>query len=109
MTMYNKLYVVVRTDLPPEAQAIQASHAALEWARYYGHYYTHPTFIFLSVENKLQLRLLIIKLILANKQYVTFNEPDYDRGLTAVAIHHYGSSGDYTRHSILKNYKLWKL
>jgi hypothetical protein len=104
MTVYNKLYVVVRT-----AQAIQASHAAVEWARDYGHNYTHPTFVFLSVENKLQLQLLRIRLILANKSYVLFHEPDHDRGLTAIAIHHYGANGDYTRHSILKNFKLWKL
>jgi hypothetical protein len=109
MTVSNKLYVVIRKDLPPEAQAIQASHAAVEWARSCGSYYMHPTFVFLSVENKLQLQLLRIKLILANKLHFPFHEPDYDRGLTAIAIHHYTSSGDYAKHSILKKYKLWKL
>ena len=105
--MYNKLYVVVRTDLPPEAQVIHASHAAVEWARVYGHNYTHPTLVFLSVENKLQLQLLRVRLILANKPYITCNTQD--NGITAIAIHHYGASGDYARHNILKKFKFWKL
>jgi hypothetical protein len=106
---YNKLYVVVRTNLPPEAQAIQVSHAAIEWARKYGDRYTHPTLVVLGVKNKFQLQLLKVRLVLANKGYVEFHEPDYNGGLTAIAIHHHGYSSNYERHSILKKYKLWKL
>lgn len=106
---YNKLYVVVRTNLPPETQAIQATHAAIEWARKYGNQYVHPTLVVLGVKNKLQLQLLKIKLVLANKDYFEFHEPDYNRGLTAIAIHHYGYSKDERQHSILRKYKLWKL
>lgn len=107
--VYNKLYVVVRIDLPPEAQAIQTTHAAVEWARKYGHRYVHPTLVVLGVKNKFQLQLLKVRLVLANKDYVEFHEPDHDRGLTAIAIHHHGYSNNYDHHSILKKYKLWKL
>jgi hypothetical protein len=109
MTAYNKLYVVVRTDLSPEAQAIQATHAAIEWAKKCGGRYVHPTLVVLGVKNKFQLQLLKIKLVLASKDYFEFHEPDYNRGLTAIAIHHYGHSSDEKHHSILRGYKLWKL
>ena len=109
MTVYNKLYVVVRTDLPPEAQAIQAAHAATEWAMRYGSDFQHPTFVFLQVENKFKLWMLAVALVLANRPYVPFYEPDFDRGLTAIAVHHGGYSSDFRRHSILKNLSLWQL
>jgi hypothetical protein len=89
--MYNKLYLIVRTDLSPEQQAIQAGHAAVEWARRYGHLYTHPTFVLLEAENKAHLKWLMVKMVLAGVAYIPFYEPDRNDGLTALAVHYHGS------------------
>lgn len=108
---YNKLYVVVRTDQTKTQQAIQAGHAATEWARRHGDNFTHPTFVWLGVRNKLQLWLLCVRLVLANKPYVPFYEPSQNKGLTAIAIHHYhyGYSNNATRAVILRKYDLLNL
>jgi hypothetical protein len=86
--MTNKLYVIARADLPYEQQAVQAAHAATEWARTTSsRYFPHPTFVFLNAQNRLHLTWIQIKLILANKDYVLFREPDLGNQVTAIAIH----------------------
>jgi hypothetical protein len=89
--MYNKLYLIVRTDLTPEQQAIQAGHAAVEWARRHGHLCSHPTFVLLEAKNKAHLKWLMVKLVLAGMAYIPFYEPDRNDGLTALAVHYYKS------------------
>lgn len=90
--MTNKLYVIVRADLSYEQQAIQAAHAAVEWARIFGSQYYHPTLVFLNAQNRLHLTWIRIKLILANRLYVPFREPDLDDQITAIAVHLHSSS-----------------
>ena len=88
--MINKLYLIVRTDLSPEQQAIQAGHAAVEWARGHGHLYPHPTFVLLEAKNKSHLKWLMVRCILAGMAYIPFYEPDRNEGLTALAVHYCG-------------------
>ena len=90
MTVYNKLYLIVRTDLSPEQQAIQAGHAAVEWARKYGHLCDHPTFVLLEAKNKAHLKWLMVQLVIAGIAYIPFYEPDRNDGLTALAVHYLG-------------------
>jgi hypothetical protein len=89
--MYNKLYLIVRTDLSPEQQAIQAGHAAVEWARRYGHLYEHPTFVLLEAKNKAHLKWLMVQMALTGWPYTAFHEPNRNEGLTALAVHYHGS------------------
>lgn len=90
--MYNKLYLIVRSDLSPEQQAIQTGHVAVEWASKYGYLYPHPTFVLLEAKNKLHLIKLMIQMILIGMTYVPFYESDNNEGITAIAMHYYGHS-----------------
>jgi hypothetical protein len=99
---FNKLYVIIRSDISPEQQAIQAGHAAVEWARKHGYRFPHPTFVFLGAKNELHLIWLMIRLILAGKSYTPFHEPDLADQVTAIAVHHIGES------KLFKNLPLMK-
>ena len=86
----NKLIVITRKDLLPGYQALQSSHAAIQFQ------YDHPNIasewnkkskylIFLSVENYNEFIKLIKKLINNDIRMSLFYEPDIDE-YTAVAI-----------------------
>ena len=86
-----KLIVITRQDLSPGSQAIQASHAAIDFQ------HDHPEIskvwninsnylVFLSVKNEKSLLKFLYKIKSANLKYTVFNEPDLKNQLTAVAI-----------------------
>jgi hypothetical protein len=52
------LYAISHRNLPVHQQAIQGAHAQLEYTRLHGHTGDHPTYIWLTVANKLDLLLL---------------------------------------------------
>lgn len=87
----SKLIVVTRKDLNPGSQAIQASHAAIEFI------YEHPELahewyniskylVFLSVNNQEELLELSDKLSWKDILFSKFYEPDLDNELTAIAL-----------------------
>ena len=87
----SKLIVVTRKDLNPGSQAVQASHAAIEFI------YEHPQLakdwynnskylVFLSVNNQKDLLELTEKLSWKGILFSKFYEPDLDDELTAITL-----------------------
>lgn len=89
--MADKLYVVVRADLSPGPQAVQACHAAREFAA------LHPEMerswfersnhlAILAVPDEQALVRLLARAEERGVAYAPFREPDYGDSLTAVAF-----------------------
>lgn len=87
----SKLIVITRKDLSPGSQAVQASHASIEFI------YQHPEIskewydiskylVFLSVKNQDELIELTKKLSQNGILFSKFYEPDLEDELTAVAL-----------------------
>lgn len=95
-----RLYVVVRADLPPGAQAVQAAHAMREFAADYPEveaewHRTSNTVAFLSVPDEAALVALVEELRrpwhggenhLADTFVSEFREPDLGGSLTAICV-----------------------
>lgn len=97
------LYVIVRSDLSPGQQAVQAIHAyqrfhslypflITKWANESNH------ISFLSVKSEEQLRNLEEKIIKNFRKYATFNEPDLNYSLTAICL----EPGEESKHLVRK-------
>lgn len=100
------LYTIVRTDLPVEAQAVQAMHAASQ-------YFLdnerpregHPTFVFLQVPSSIELGTLLQYLECEHMFPVAFRETCPAMwGLTAISC----LAEEHQRHHFDK-LKLWKV
>lgn len=77
---------MVRKDLPPSNQAVQACHAALEIGRNsISAHVEHPHLVLLGVENEKELRSVIQKLVQHEIEHRAFIEPDLGHQLTAIA------------------------
>jgi len=86
-----KLYVIVRADLPPGDQAVQSCHAALEFAM--GHrektarWSDRSNYLaLLSVPDEAALLRLLERAREERIEASPFYEPDFDNSLTAVAL-----------------------
>lgn len=90
-TSKNKMYLIVRDDLSPGAQAVQAAHAlqqfnlehadtAQKWCRESNY------LAFLSVPNEASLVRLAEKARKMGLKTSAFIEPDLDDSATAIAI-----------------------
>ena len=86
-----KLVIITRRDLSPGYQAVQASHAGIDFQ------HQHPEIakqwnkesnylIILSVENEDQLSLYLEKFKFYNIKTTTFREPDIGNEITAIAV-----------------------
>ena len=89
--MKQKLFLVVRADLSPGQQAVQAAHALREWTETYealdaAWYASSNTLALLSVPDEEGLRSLIMKAWKEGHAVATFSEPDLDGKMTAIAI-----------------------
>ncbi len=90
--MSERLYVVVRADLPIGLQLAQVVHAALQFGRYVGE---RETVVVLHAPDEAALGAIsdVLALVDANRDadvwkplhWVMFQEPDLDMQLTAVA------------------------
>jgi peptidyl-tRNA hydrolase len=87
----NKLYLVVRSNLPPGSQAVQACHALRQFIeehpqidRYW--FDASNTIVLLEVPNKLELIRLHKKAREARIPHSVFREPDLRDDLTAIAL-----------------------
>jgi peptidyl-tRNA hydrolase len=86
-----KLYLVVRADLPPAQQAVQAAHALTEYLLEhkegaFSWYSTSNTIALLSVSTEDNLRSLAHKARRKGLMLSEFREPDRSHELTAVAF-----------------------
>ncbi len=86
-----KLYIVVRGDLVPGQQAVQAIHAAVQFCfehpevtREWHHMSDHLAL--LSVPNELKLHRLLVNAAMHGFKVSSFREPDRDDEITAVAL-----------------------
>jgi hypothetical protein len=82
---------VTRRDLPPETQACQLAHAALDFAVAYPHlvgdwHAASNTLVALAVPDELSLGWLCDDAATAGLRIVRFREPDLGDALTAAAI-----------------------
>ena len=81
-----RLYVVVRSDLPPGLQLAQACHAAREFAADYPGDLAGENLVALSCPNELSLWRLTDDARLACVPVTPFREPDLGGELTAAAF-----------------------
>lgn len=71
-------YATSRRDLPTHQQAIQSSHAQVEYCRLFGSPEgEHPAFVWLTAENKWELLQLSTVLKVNNIAVAEFHDPDY--------------------------------
>lgn len=86
-----RLTIVVRADLPPGAQLAQSCHAVSEFAVNYPTQFREwasngRNIVCLSLAGEAAL-VDLLKLAQVKKiQSTWFNEPDFDNGLTAIAL-----------------------
>lgn len=86
-----KLYVVVRSDLPPGDQAVQAVHAAINFCQENADvadrwFDCSNHLALLQVRNENELKDLIFKARFNDLRVSEFREPDLDESLTAIAM-----------------------
>lgn len=82
----NRMYVLVRRDLPVSYQAVQAGHAVAEYLiKNSSTEWWNETLIYLGVENEEHLENWIDKLKYYDINLSTFREPDIRNELTAFA------------------------
>ena len=96
----NKLYILVDRTLSKPQQAVQACHAAAEFALKYGKEWTHESLVLLAVENHETLESWYDWF--DNQpyyKYIGFREPHYGNRMTAVAC--YGCDKDVDELTLL--------
>ena len=81
-----KLYILVRNDLSPSYQAVQAGHAVAEFClRGPSTNWENGTLIYLTVQNEEQLYRWKSRLKRRSIKYAEFREPDIGNELTAIS------------------------
>lgn len=90
MTQVKKLVIVTRKDLTPGYQAIQGTHAAVQFVFEYPEiskqWYKDPYLAFLSVQDENSLKNLIKKAKENDIKISVFREPDINNSITAIAL-----------------------
>lgn len=85
-----KLYVVVRSDLPPGDQAVQSVHAALQYARDHRDWTawsdSSNCLALLAVADEKELQDLLNRAADRGLKSSYFREPDLGHSMTAVAL-----------------------
>jgi len=86
-----KFYVIIRSDLPPGAQAAQAVHGAIAFMMEHpvtASYWHHKSnnLVVLQVPNEECLLHLAGRAQDAEVEHSVFREPDFDNTVTAVAL-----------------------
>lgn len=82
--MSQRLYVLVRNDLPQSYKAVQAGHAVAEWLLH-DQTWRNETLVYLGVNDENELLDWKERLDYRNIKYVAFREPDIGNELTAIA------------------------
>jgi len=85
--MYS-MYVIVRNDIPKSYQAVQGGHAAAQFMLKHNEVaklWNNHRLIYVNVKDERALRKMIYKLRRHNLDYASFNEPDINNEMTAIA------------------------
>ena len=87
----DKLYIVVRKDLPPGLQLSQSCHAALHFMRENRDITEQwmlisDYIVILNIENEAELARLSEEATQRNIKFSSFREPDIDNQATAIAL-----------------------
>ena len=81
-----KLFVIVRRDLTPSQQAVQAGHAVAEYLIFNPNTrWNNGTLVYLGVKNEEELEKWVYRLNLDDIQFASFIEPDMNYEKTAIA------------------------
>lgn len=90
MTQIYKLSTVTRRDLTAGSQAVQSSHAAIQFIFEHPEvaklWIKDPYLAQLSCADEEELKILIEKLHKNNIKFSIFKEPDLDNQITAIAV-----------------------
>lgn len=99
------MYAISHRDIPIAQQAIQAAHAGIEHAYLYGRPadQSHPSYIHLTIPNKVQLEQLREELNSSGILTSEFHEPYQNWGLTAIAC-----LLTESQRKMMSHLKLWK-
>lgn len=81
----HKLFILVDRTLSKPQQAVQACHAAIEFAKNYPDW-KHESLVLLAINGEKEM-LDYYKRILGGCMRTGFTEPHYDNRMTAVACH----------------------
>lgn len=99
------MYILVREDLSPGQQVVQACHAVAEAARFFlSKEEEHPHFVICGVKNETALRKAYFKIQEQGIQLQAFIEPDIGNQMTAIATEPVSDSVRRT----FRNYQLLK-
>lgn len=80
------MYVITRTDLSPEQQAVQAAHAAIEVARTsISPSLEHPHLVICGVKSEAQLVFTLDKIRAQGVRCFEWHEADLDNQLTSIS------------------------
>ncbi len=86
MTQDKYIYILVRRDLSPIQQLVQATHAGIESARQFLPIdHEHPHLVVCGVKGEEQLKNTVNKLKSQGIRFAEFIEPDRNNELTAAA------------------------
>ncbi len=77
--------MLVRGDLPPPAQAVQAGHALAQYMLDHPNIWKNEYLIYLKVKDERDLKMWMWKLDMSHIPYSTFYEPDLENSLTAIS------------------------
>lgn len=82
----NRLYVIVRKDLPCSLPAVQGAHVVAEFClkSRFAKLWNNQTLIFLQVDDLPTLERWTFKLWKNNIEWMEFREPDINHELTAI-------------------------
>ena len=82
--MNSYIYSFVRTDLPVEHQLVQLAHAAYEAGKKFQDRLGISNLVLLAARDESEIQEISDYLYLEDINHVTFFEPDYNHGLTAL-------------------------
>lgn len=97
-------YVLIREDLSPEQQTVQAIHAAMAATAEHGGLTPDTRLALLSVKDQSHLLTLAGKLEQSGAQFSLFEEPDHGIGFSALAT----APGFHRDFRLLHRLPLWK-
>lgn len=87
----DKLYIIIREDLPAGLQKAQIGHAAIKFMFDYPSigadwYHGSNNIVILGVEDEQELRQQMARAEAAGISFSAFQEPDLDNEFTAIAL-----------------------
>jgi len=80
-----KLFVVVRSDLTPAQQAVQAAHGVAEWLLHQTTVWRNETLILKAARSQDHLLVLMGKLAKHQISHIIWREADLNNEVTAIA------------------------